>query len=168
MPFFLLNHGYDVTVVDPSSEMLRAAIASHPELAGRIYHAPVPLPREHPLLNVRVNALVMIATMVHISDQELFECVSQIGHLLEPNGVLFTSTSIGGEGITEDRDSEGRIYVERQPNELQLLFERLGFRLIATYRVEDSFGWNFNWITLVMEWIGSGARRSIDTEDTGT
>ena len=138
--FFLLNHGYEVTVVVASSEMLRAAIATHPELAGRIYHAPIPLPSEHPLLNVSFNALVMIATVMHISDQDLFECVSQIGRLLEPNGILFISTSIGREGFTEDRDSEGRIYVERQPDELQLLFERLGFRLIANYQNEDFLG----------------------------
>ncbi len=154
--FFLLSHGYDVTVVDASSEMLRAALANHPELAGRIYHAAIPFPSKHPLSKLSFNALVMIATVMRISDQDLSQCVSQIRQLLKPDGILFISTSIGREGITEDRDSEGRIYVERQPDELQLLFKRLGFRLIANYQNADSFGRNFNWITLVMQRIGSG------------
>lgn len=163
---FLLNHGFDITAIDASSEMLSTSIAHHPELAGRTYHASVPLSEENPLLDRRFNAIVMIATVMHISDQDLFECVSQIRQLLVPNGVIFISTSLGREGVAEGRDLEGRIYIERQPNELQLLFERLGFRLITNYQNEDSFGRNFNWITLVMQLVGSGATRSIDEIET--
>lgn len=38
---FLLNHGFNVTAIDASSEMLSTAIAHHPELAGRTYHASI-------------------------------------------------------------------------------------------------------------------------------
>ena len=163
---FLLNHGFDVTAIEASSEMLSTAITHHPELVGRTYHASIPLSEGNPLLDQRFNAVVMIATVMHISDQNLFECACQFRQLLSPGGIVFISTSLGREGIVEGHDSEGRIYVERQPDELQLLFERLGFRLIGNYRNEDSFGRNFNWITLVMQLVESGATRSIDEIET--
>ena len=163
---FLLNHGFDVTAVDGSYEMLSAAIACHPELTGRTHHASIPLSDEDPLLDRLFNAIVMIATIMHISDQDLFACACQLRQQLSPNGIIFISTSLGREGIVEGRDSDGRIYVERQADELQLLFERIGFRLITNYQNEDSFGRNFNWITLVMQLVGSGTTRSIDEIET--
>ncbi len=163
---FLLNHGFDVTVVDASSEMVKAAISAHPQISGRIYHASVPFLNEDPLLDRSFDAVVMIATIMHVSNQDLFECVSQFRQLLEPDGFVFISTSIGRNGITEERDAEGRIYIERQPDELQLLFERFGFRLVANYQNKDSLGRNFSWITLVMQRTGGGTPRSIDEIET--
>ena len=163
---FLLNHGFDVTAIDSSSEMLSTAIAYHPELAERTCRASIPFSDKDPLLDRRFNAIVMIATVMHISDQDLFECACQLRQLLSPDGIVFISTSLGREGIVEGYDSEGRIYIERQPDELQLLFERIGFRLITNYQSEDSFGRNFSWITLVMQLVGSGTTRSIDEIET--
>ena len=163
---FLLSHGFDITAVDASSEMLKTTIGKHPELAGRVYRASIPFSDRNPIFDHCFDAVVMIATLMHISDQDLFECSSQIRQLLRPDGILFVSSSIGREGLFQGRDSEGRIYLERQPEELQLLFERLGFRLIAKYQNRDSLGRNFNWITLVLQRIGGGAPRSIDEIET--
>ena len=163
---FLLNHGFDITACDASSEMLSTAIAHHPELSKRIHHASIPFSNEDSLLFQRFNAVVLIATVMHISDQDLFECAYQLRQLLTPDGIVLISTSLGREGIVEGRDSEGRIYVERQPDELRLLFERLGFRLVASYQNEDSIGRHFNWITLIMQLVGGGATRSIDEIET--
>lgn len=163
---FLLSHGFDITGVDASAEMVKASIAKHPELAGLVHQASFPFSDDNPILEQHFDAVVMIATLMHISDQDLFECASQIRQLLIPDGILFVSSSLGREGIIKGRDSEGRIYIERQPDEIQLLFERLGFRVITTYRNKDSLGRNFDWITLVLQRIGGSTLRSIDEIET--
>jgi hypothetical protein len=59
--------------------------------------------------------------------QYLFEFASQIRDLVAPDGILFLSGSIRTLPSQENRDEHGRLIVEMAPEEIQLLFERLGF-----------------------------------------
>ena len=98
--------------------------------------------------------------------QYLFEFASQIRDLVAPDGVLFLSGSIRNLPSQENRDEQGRLIIERAPEEIQLLFERLGFRLLATTQSDDSLGRPIRWFNLVMQKIGQGNSRSIDEIET--
>ena len=96
---FLLRHGYDVTAVDASAAMITEAVRLHPELHARVRCAAVPLGAEDPLLAQHFDAIVAIATVMHVSDHELSVCALQFAQMLRPYGVLFVSTSLGRQGI---------------------------------------------------------------------
>jgi SAM-dependent methyltransferase len=162
----LLGEGLDVTAVDASAGMVSEAMARHPGLTGRVAHAEFPLPVDSPLLDKRYSGVVSIATVMHIPDVRLFEFAMQVRELLDPGGVLIISSSIGRGGLPGNRDESGRLLIERPPEELQLLFERLGFRYITRHETADATGRDLRWYTLIMERGASGISRSVDEIET--
>jgi len=148
---FLFKNRYQVTAIDASANMIAAAQAHHPEMKDRFVQASMPLETTHPLLECKVHALVCIAMVMHIPNQDLFAFASQIRDLVLPGGILFLSFSMGRPDLLEDRDSQGRLYIERPSEELQLIFERLGFRWVAQHKNQDALHREIQWNTLVME-----------------
>jgi hypothetical protein len=49
------------------------------------------------------------------------------------------------------RDDNGRLIIERVPEEIQLLFERLGFQLLTRVENDDALGRPIKWYSLVMQ-----------------
>ena len=163
---FLLAHGYDVTATDASPSMLALAAQRHPELASRLHllSYPCSLSLGVERAGVRVdytppttapqapyNAILSVATLMHVPDQELFECATQIRDLLADDGILVLQLSLGRGGLSQGRDDAGRLYNERPPEEVQLLFERLGFRLVAREDSPDFMSRDIQWYTLVFQ-----------------
>ena len=173
---FLHAHGYAVTATDASPAMLTLAAQLHPELTPHLHL--LSFPRSDTLslggerAGVRVasipsttqqpnnsttepqapySALLSIAMLMHIPDQELFECATQMRDLLTDDGLLVLQLSIGRGGLHQGRDDAGRLYNERPPEEIQLLFERLGFRLIAREESPDFMNRDIQWYTLVLQ-----------------
>ena len=56
--------------------------------------------------------------------------------------------------------------MERVPEEIQLLFERLGFRLLTRHENYDALGRPVKWFSLVMPKAGQGNSRSVDEIET--
>ena len=126
---FLLANGFDVAAIDASAEMLIQAQRHHPQLAGRLSPEPFPLSADSPILKRQFDGVISIAAIMHIGDQDLFECASQIRDMLRSDGILVLSASLGREEIAAGRDKNGRLFMERPAEQIQLLFERLGFGL---------------------------------------
>jgi SAM-dependent methyltransferase len=146
---FLIAKSYDVTAIEASPKMIEFAQRLHPELAGRITLASVPLRDSDSLLSRQFGAVVCIGTILHVPDQYLFEFASQIRDLIAPDGTLFLSGSIRNLPSQENRDEHGRLIRERVPEEIQLLFERLGFRLLTRHENDDALGRPVQWFSLV-------------------
>ncbi|MFC1657568.1 methyltransferase domain-containing protein [Candidatus Moduliflexota bacterium] len=163
---YVLQEGYDVTGIDASAGMVRESIRLHPELQNRVVCSPLPLQTGSPLLDRTFDAIVSIATLMHIPEHDLFECVTQIRTMLKPEGILFVSASMGRQEGVGDRDVQGRLFVERPADQIQLLFERLGFRFIAKHDTTDVFHRKMKWFTLIMQKAGGGGTRSIDEIET--
>ena len=164
---FLLQSGHDVYGLDASEGMIEEALRRHPELAGRLSREVVPLPEGSRLLSERFDAVLAIALLMHIPDSELFEAILQWKRVLRPLGVIFISVSTGRPGVDADgRGQGGRLFRERPPEELQLLFERLGFRLAARYQTPDSLQRGMLWNSLVFQLDEQDAVRSIDQVET--
>ena len=163
---FLLANGFDVAAIDASAEMLIQAQRHHPQLAGRLSPEPFPLFADSPILKRQFDGVISIAALMHIGDQDLFECASQIRDMLRSDGILVLSASIGREEIVAGRDKNGRLFMERPAEQIQLLFERLGFRLVAQTRNKDSFDRKVEWFTLVMRRIAGRTPRAVDEIET--
>ena len=65
----LVAKGYDVTAIEASPKMIDVAQRLHPELAGRIIPASVPLRDSDRLLPRQFRAVVCIGTIIHVPDQ---------------------------------------------------------------------------------------------------
>jgi SAM-dependent methyltransferase len=164
---FLLQSGHDVRGIDASEGMIEEALRRHPELADRLSCAAVPLPEDTPLLDESFDAVISIALLMHVPDSDLFETVLQLKRVLKPAGVAFVSVSSGRPGVnTDSRGLGGRLFRERPPEELQLLFERLGFRLAARYQTPDALQRGMLWHSLVFQLDEPGTVRSIDQIET--
>ena len=147
---FLVSRGRDVTATDASAGMIAAAGQAHPELAGRLVAAPFPLPAKHELRQETFDGVYAVAVIMHVPNEELFEFAFQIKSLLRPGGTVLLSFSTGRPGLSDDRDQAGRLFLERPAGEIQLLFERLGFRLLEQRRNADAMGRQVQWHTLVL------------------
>jgi SAM-dependent methyltransferase len=158
----LLAQGHDVTIVDASPQLVSAALKLHPELQGRIHAAPFPLPDDSELLARRYGAVVSIAVLMHVPDKDLFAFAYQVWQLLRDGGVAIFSISTGRRTADGDRDGGGRLFRERPPGEITLLFERIGFRSVASYETPDAFGRDVMWHFLVFQLEGGLRSRSVD------
>ncbi len=90
-----------------------------------------------------------IGTIIHVPDQYLFEFASQIRDLIAQDGILFLSGSIRNLPSQKNRDEHGRLIMERVPEEIQLLFERLGFQLLTRVQNDDTLDRPVKWFSLV-------------------
>jgi SAM-dependent methyltransferase len=136
---FLHANGYEVTAVDASAGMVAEVTRIHPELSGRVSCAAIPFPSDSPLLRRTFDAVVSIGMFMHLPDAGLSDTVLQIRRMLRPGGVLFVDVSVGRTGLRDERDGTGRLFRQRPPGELQMLFERCGFTLVAHYESPDAF-----------------------------
>jgi SAM-dependent methyltransferase len=147
---FLIDKGFEVTAVDAAPSMLAAALHHHPKLAGCLQSAAFPLPTGDLLLQRRFDAIVAIAVIMHIPDNELLECATQWRDLLEDEAVLVISASTDRVGLTNSRDASRRLYRERSPAELLEVFTQVGFACIARHELTDALKREIQWSILIM------------------
>ncbi len=133
---FMSALGLDVLATDASEPMLAQARLAPGNERVTFQPAAFPLQPGHPLLRARFDAVVAVAVLMHVPDHELFDLAFQIRSLLNPGG-RFICSFCSGRTPTED---DTRLYVNREPGEVRLLFERLGFSFLAKEENEDGLG----------------------------
>ena len=100
-----------------------------------------------------------MAVVMHLPDADLFEFAFQLRAMLKPGGTVILSLSEGRAVAADSRAADGRLFRERPPAELTLLFERLGFRLVVRGQESDSLGRStLRWTTLVLRLDTAGSR----------
>jgi len=154
----LLRLGVDARGLEPVDQLRAAAVARHPELAGRI----VALPAEaHAEANpAAYDGILLSAVLMHIPDSELFDFVIALRRLLRPGGVAVISIPLERDDVDEStgRDAGGRLFVMRGESQVMLFFERLGFVVENHYRRNDAAGRNATWATIVFRYSGEAPR----------
>jgi SAM-dependent methyltransferase len=179
---FLAKHGFDVVAADASAAMLAqaqnapgAVFTAYPYSTGWGWSTPViqllqaafPLPAGQPLLTDRFDAILALAVIMHLPDADLFEFACQVRQMLTPGGTLVLSISEGRTLDPDSRDPHGRLFRERPPAELSLLFERLGFGLVTRDQTPDSLGRaDIRWTTLVLRLDTATGSRPVDQIET--
>jgi SAM-dependent methyltransferase len=158
----LLAHGFDAYGVEPSAGLRQASVKAHPELANRLEAAS--MPELGKPFGGGFDGILCSAVLMHVPDHEMFDAALAIRSLLKRHGRLLLSLPLSrGEGLTQERDSNGRLFKGYQAEEIQLLFERLGFQLIGRWNTEDALGrTGTDWYTLLLELRDTGGFRAID------
>ncbi len=159
--FMASNPGLDVTATDASKNLIELAAKQAAPRDGKsplFRQAVFPLNAGHDLLSERFDAIVAIALLMHLADNELFEFAYQVRTMLKSGGIFFCSFCPGRESTTSDP----RSFIDRQAGQIQLLFERLGFNLLHQEENQDSLGRDLNWTTLVFRLESRFAARPVD------
>lgn len=177
---FLAENGFSVVATDASAAMLAAARRLWPAFreyspgCGSVYppdacllQAAFPLAPDEPLLREKFDAVMALAVLMHLPDQELFEFAYQVRQLLQPGGTVLVSVSEGHDVGGDKRDAHGRLFCERPAAEIALLFERLGFQLLASEAGSDGLGRSgIRWTTLVLRLGATSGTRPVDQIET--
>ena len=162
----LVANGYLAFGVEPSGGLRAAAIANHPELAGKIVDGM--LPDIGKPFGGDFDGILCSAVLMHVPDSQLFDAALNIRALLKQHGRLLISLPLSrGESLVNHRDADGRLFTPCAPEEITLLFERLGFQLIGRWDSSDVLARaGTSWFTLLFELRNSGTQRPIDQIET--
>ncbi len=146
---FLVAHGFDVVGVDATDKLIDTAVRLHPELAGRLLHSPAPFGTPLPFPAGSFNGAISMATIMHLSDDQLRLLAQQLSMLLMDSAILIVSSSSGRSELTDLRDSRGRLYHERSVAGIAAIFASRGFELIEDLTSADARGRTLQWHELV-------------------
>jgi SAM-dependent methyltransferase len=158
----LLEDGYDAYGVEPS-EALRSAAAHHFPLAcSRLAAGAIPIDTDDPAVRTPFDGILCSAVLHHFTRPELFGAVFSIKALLRARGRLLISIPLLRDDVKGSRDFHGRLFNGVTPDELELLFERAGFRSIGRWVEGDALERGHSWATILLELYSAGSSRPID------
>lgn len=162
----LTSKGYDAYGLEPSYGLRLAAFESHPEICDRIADAALPnlgLP-----FGGQFDGVLCSAVLMHVPESQIFDAALGIRALIKQHGRLLISLPLSrGDTLQEGRDGNGRLFAPYAPEEIALLFERLGFQLIGRWDTGDALAREgTSWFTLLLELRTAGTQRPIDQIET--
>ncbi len=162
----LTSKGYDAYGVEPSEGLRQAAVSSHPEISNRM--ADGSLPNLGIPFGGAFDGVLCSAVLMHVPDTKLFDAALSIRALINAHGRLLISLPLSrGDSFQDNRDANGRLFSPYTPDELALLFERLGFQLIGRWDTDDALAREgTSWFTLLLELRNAGIQRPIDQIET--
>ena len=162
----LLLRGKNVFGVEPSPEMLDEARAAF-ERAGQSWRdrlVPAALPKLDPFEDASFDGVLCAAVLMHLPEEEIFDAVYGLKRVLRHGGLLVVSIPDARPGIdsTSRRDEEGRLFTDLPPDKLQLLFERVGFRVERSMSTSDALARSgHSWRTLVLRRLDDARDRPL-------
>jgi SAM-dependent methyltransferase len=153
---FLVSEGYQAYGMEPVAEMRAEAVRAHPELEGRVFEGSVPdgLP-DLAGLGGPFDGAICAAVLQHLPRAVLFDAVVSLCRLLRPGGRVLASIPTRRDDLDpEGRDEFGRYFSGVQVEELDLLFQRAGFRTLGRWHDGDSLRRSgVQWATLLFELV---------------
>lgn len=150
---FMIEKGYDVIAIDGSKNMIEEAKKIHPELSEKLFHKTLPNDLE---FNQTFDGIYSIATLMHLSENDLKNTLSKIYNLLNENGKFLMSVSLFRDDIDENGfDNKGRFFLVLSFETWINLLENVGFKILDTKSNSDGLGrGGIEWLTMVVQkWI---------------
>ncbi len=161
----LIAEGHAAYGIEPVEAFHRVALARHPELRARLFRGALPgdLPSLESLGGA-FDGILCTAVLQHLPRAQLFEAAYALKALLRDGGRALLSVPATRPGIDAGRrDEGGRLYSRLVPDELELLFERIGFFRIGRWVDDDALGRaGHSWVTLLFELRHAGSHRPLD------
>jgi len=155
----LVSEGYVAYGMEPVEAMRAEAVRSHPQLDGLLFEGSLPDVRLEDLrlpgaeTAAPFDGVLCSAVLQHLPRPALFDAVFSLRRLLRPGGRVLVSIPVERRGLDADgRDAFGRLFNGVQPGELDLLFERVGFRTLGRWQGGDGLDRDdVRWATLLFE-----------------
>ncbi|MCT7638007.1 class I SAM-dependent methyltransferase [Aliarcobacter butzleri] len=147
---FMTKNDFYVTAIDGSKNMIEEAKKIHPELSQKLFHKTLPNDLE---FNQTFDGIYSIATLMHLSENDLKNTLSKIYNLLNENGKFLMSVSLFRDDIDESGfDDKGRFFLVLSFETWINLLENVGFKILDTKTNSDGLGrGGIEWLTLVAQ-----------------
>lgn len=147
---FMTKNYFDVTAIDGSKNMIEEAKKVHPELSQKLFHKTLPNDLE---FNQTFDGIYSIATLMHLSKNDLEKTILKIHDLLNQNGKFLMSVSLFRDDVDENGyDEKGRFFLVLSFEEWIEILENLGFKILDTKTNSDGLGrGGIEWLTLVTQ-----------------
>lgn len=147
---FMTKNSFDVIAIDGSKTMIEEAKKIHPELSEKLFHKTLPNDLE---FNQIFDGIYSIATLMHLSENDLKNTLSKIYNLLNENGKFLMSVSLFRDDIDENGfDNKGRFFLVLSFETWINLLENVGFKILDTKTNSDGLGrGGIEWLTLVAQ-----------------
>lgn len=147
---FMTKNDFDVTGMDGSKNMIEEAKKIHPELSEKLFHKTLPNDLE---FNQTFDGIYSIATLMHLSKNDLEKTISKIYDLLNQNGKFLMSVSLFRDDINENGfDEKGRYFLVLSFEKWLNLLKQIGFKILDTKTNTDGLGRDgIEWLTLVAQ-----------------
>mgnify|MGYP003609807356 CR=1 FL=1 len=145
---FMSKNDFNITAIDGSINMIKEAKNIHPELFKKLFHKTLPNDLE---FDKKFDGIYSIATLMHLSKNDLKITISKIYDLLNQNGKFLMSVSLFRDDINKDGfDDKGRFFLVLNFDEWVNLLENIGFKILKTKTNTDGLDRNgIQWLTLV-------------------
>ena len=130
--------------------MIEEAKKNHLELSEKLFHKTLPNDLE---FNQTFDGIYSIATLMHLSENDLKNTLSKIYNLLNENGKFLMSVSLFRDDIDENGfDDNGRFFLVLSFENWKNLLENIGFKILDTKTNSDGLGrGGIEWLTLVAQ-----------------
>lgn len=147
---FMVKSNYDVTAIDGSKNMIDEAKKVHPELSLKLFHKTLPSNLE---FNRTFDGIYSIATLMHLSKNDLEQTILKIYNLLNQNGKFLMSVSLYRDDVNENGyDDKGRFFLVMSFEEWIETLDNVGFNILDTKTNGDGLGrCGIEWLTLVAQ-----------------
>lgn len=162
----LLQIGKDAYGAEPSAEMLTEAKAGFENAKQpwqeRLHHAA--LPKLEPFEDGSFDGVLCSAVLMHLPEEAIFDSVYGLRRVLRHKGVLVVSVPEKRDDVDTEtrRDEDGRLFTDLPPAKIELLFERVGFRVEKTFSSADSIGRpGIIWRTMVLRRLDDARDRPL-------
>jgi SAM-dependent methyltransferase len=148
----LLRDGYEAYGVEPSPRLRAMAAAKFPRLQDRLYAGA--LPGLTAAIDRKFDGILCSGVFQHIWRDLQLDAATDIRSLLRRGGRLLLVVPKERPGIDAScRDQHGRLYTLVSPENLEQLFERLGFQRIGRWDSPDTrlCRPGYTWTTLLFD-----------------
>ncbi|MDD4506701.1 MAG: class I SAM-dependent methyltransferase [Sulfurospirillaceae bacterium] len=147
---FMIRNNYDVIAIDGSQNMIEEAKKIHPELSEKLLHKTLP---NDLYFSISFDGIYSIATLMHLSKNDLEKTISRIYDLLNQNGKFLMSVSLFRDDINQNGfDEKGRFFLVLNFDEWIKLCENIGFKILDKKTNKDGLNRDgIEWLTLVAQ-----------------
>jgi SAM-dependent methyltransferase/phage repressor protein C with HTH and peptisase S24 domain len=160
----LLSMGYDAKGIDACREFVDLYGSLNSDQRERMSFDKLPELSSVP--DRTFDAVLCSAVLMHLPEELLFDASFSIRRVLKENGRLLLSVPLTGPEVDADskRDEKGRLFNGVAPENFELIFERIGFKLINRWDSDDSLDRKERkWATMLFTLENSSGSRPIDT-----
>lgn len=147
---FMTKKGFDVVAIDGSKKMIDEAKKIHHELSNKLFHKTLPNNLE---FNIKFDGIYSIATLMHLSKDELMKSILKIYDLLNPTRKFLMSVSLFRDDINENGfDKNGRYFLILNFEEWINILKNTGFKILETKTNKDGLDrTGIEWLTMVAQ-----------------
>jgi SAM-dependent methyltransferase len=148
---FMVNNGYNLIAIDGSENMIKEAKRIHPTIKPYFFVRELPFQLDFKMN--QFDGIYSIATLMHLTKDEIIITIKQIYAILKTNGKFLFSISIERDDIDRDsKDIHQRQFTSLSEKEWLTICEMYGFITLDTKVTNDGLNRDgIIWLTCILQ-----------------